>query len=254
MYKVVFLRHGQSTWNQENKFTGWVDVDIDDEGMRQAQRAGQLLLKAGFNFDVSYTSFLKRAIRTLWIVLDEMNLMWIPEYKSWRLNERHYGALQGLSKSMTASQYSEEQVKLWRRCYSMQPPALAADDPNNPSNDRRYQTGDDCTMPVTESLEDTLNRLLPYWQQTICPAIVDNKQVLVVAHGNTIRALMKHLDAIGDKEIEELNVPIGQPLVYELDDTLKPIRHYYLDTPESIAAGVEQQIKMGQADTSGFGL
>jgi len=247
MYKIVLLRHGESEWNKENLFTGWTDVDLSERGREDAAKAGRLLKEHGYTFDVAYTSFLKRAIRTMWIALDQLNLMWIPEYKSWRLNERHYGALQGLNKSQTADEFGEEQVKLWRRCYDVQPPALEHTDPRSSTNDARYQGTDDvCIIPQTESLKDTFDRFLPYWKETIAPSIQKGQRVLIVAHGNTLRALAKHLDELSDDEVIELNIPIGQPLVYELDADLKPIKHYYLDSEENIAKGVQSQIAMGQ--------
>jgi 2,3-bisphosphoglycerate-dependent phosphoglycerate mutase len=247
MYKVVLLRHGESVWNKENVFTGWTDVDLGPEGIEQAKRAGQLLKKAGFSLDIAYTSLLKRAIRTMWLVLDEMNLMWIPDHKSWRLNERHYGALQGLNKAKTAEEYGEDQVKIWRRSYDIQPPALEDTDQRHPSNEKAYQELHDCVVPRTESLQDTYARVMPYWTDTIIPSIRQGKQVIVVAHGNTIRALAKHLDNMSNEEVLELNIPVGEPLVYELDERFRAIKHYYLDSEEEIAKGVEEQIKMGKA-------
>lgn len=248
MYKVVLLRHGESTWNKENIFTGWTDVDLSEKGREDAAKAGRLMKEKGFVFDLAYTSYLKRAIRTLWIVLDEMNLMWISQHSSWRLNERHYGALQGLNKAQTAEEYGEEQVKLWRRCYDVPPPALDEDDSRHAKHEPQYsQEGDACVIPRTESLKDTFERFLPYWTETIAPAIKAGRQVLIVAHGNTLRALAKHLDNLTDDEVIELNIPVGQPLVYELDENLKTSRHYYLDDPEEIAKGVQSQIDMGKA-------
>ena len=247
MPKLIVLRHGESEWNKENLFTGWTDVDLDDFGREQARNAGKLIASAGIEVDVAFTSFLKRAIHTLWLALDEMDMAWIPEYKSWRLNERHYGALQGLNKSETATEYGEDQVKIWRRCYNTRPPALASDDQRDPSHDSHYQGLDVCVLPHTESLEDTFNRVLPYWTDEIAPHIQDGKIVLIAAHGNTLRALVKHLDNLTDEQVMELNIPIGEPLVYELDDNLRPIKRYYLNSPEEIERGVQRQIEMGKA-------
>ncbi|MBU6389736.1 2,3-diphosphoglycerate-dependent phosphoglycerate mutase [Patescibacteria group bacterium] len=247
MHTLILLRHGESTWNKENLFTGWTDVDLDDTGIEQAKKAGRLLKERGFAPDLAYTSFLKRAIRTLWLVLDEMNLMWIPEYKSWRLNERHYGALQGLNKAMTAEQYGEDQVKLWRRCYDVQPPALEESDERYPKNEAPYRGVNECVIPKTESLKDTFDRVLPYWIDDISPQIQSGRTVIIVAHGNTLRALAKHLDNLSDDEVIELNIPVGEPLVYELDENLAPLKHYYLDSQEEIEKGIRQQIEMGKA-------
>lgn len=247
MHKLILLRHGESEWNRENLFTGWTDVALDEFGKEQALTAGKLLMKSGIEVDVAFTSFLKRAIHTLWIALDEMDLAWIPEYKSWRLNERHYGALQGLNKSETAVEYGEEQVRLWRRCYDVQPPALTSDDQRDPTHDRHYEGVDPVVLPHTESLADTFDRVLPYWIDAIAPEIKAGKTVLIAAHGNTLRALTKHLDGLSDDQIMEVNIPIGEPLVYELDDDLRPIQHYYLNTPEEIERGVKRQIEMGKA-------
>jgi 2,3-bisphosphoglycerate-dependent phosphoglycerate mutase len=246
MYKVVLLRHGQSTWNLENRFTGWTDVPLSTEGRKEAQAAGQLLAKEGFVFDVAYTSLLKRAIRTLWIALVELDQMWIPIYKSWRLNERHYGALQGLNKSETAEKFGEDQVKIWRRSYDVPPPALEADDPRSPAKDPRYSDLSASDLPLTECLKDTVDRFLPYWHETLAPQIKAGKRVLITAHGNSLRALVKYLDNVSDEDIAELNIPTGIPLVYELDQDLKPIRHYYLGDPEAAAkaaAAVANQAK-----------
>jgi 2,3-bisphosphoglycerate-dependent phosphoglycerate mutase len=239
MYKIVLLRHGESAWNQENRFTGWTDVDITEKGIAEAHQAGQLLREGGYTFDVAYTSVLKRAIRTLWIVLDEMDLMWIPVYRSWRLNERHYGALQGLNKAETAEQYGEAQVKLWRRSYDVRPPALSKDDERYPGKDRRYADLTEEELPLTECLKDTVARFVPYWLETIVPAVRAGKRVLITAHGNSLRSLVKYLDNIPDEEIVELNIPTGVPLVYELDDEMKPIRHYYLGDEESVRKAQE---------------
>lgn len=247
MYKIVLLRHGESIWNKENRFTGWTDVDLSEKGKEEAQRAGEVLKAEGYTFDIAYTSVLKRAIRTLWIVLDVMDLMWIPVVRNWRLNERHYGALQGLNKAETAKQYGEEQVKIWRRSYDIQPPALEKSDPRYPGNDPRYKDLSESDLPLTECLKDTVARFVPYWENTIAPMVKSGKRVLVTAHGNSLRALVKYLDNIPDDEIVELNIPTGIPLVYELDENLKPIKHYYLGNPEEIekaAAAVAAQGKV----------
>ena len=236
MHKLVLLRHGESTWNQENRFTGWMDVDLSERGLEEAAAAGRLLRDGGYVFDCAYTSVLKRAIRTLWIALDALDLLWIPVQKSWRLNERHYGALQGLNKAETAAAHGEAQTKIWRRSYDIPPPALTTDDPRHPVRDPRYADVSLADLPLTESLKDTVGRFLPYWHDTIAPAIRSNKRVLIAAHGNSLRALVKYLDHIGDAEIVELNIPTAIPLVYELDDMLKPIRHYYLGDPAAAAA------------------
>ena len=233
-HRLVLLRHGQSTWNQENRFTGWTDVDLTERGIREAVEAGRALKHDGFTFDVAYTSVLKRSIRTLWLVLDEMDLMWIPVHRSWRLNERHYGALQGLNKAETAQQHGMEQVQLWRRSFDVRPPALPPDDPRHPGHDARYAglTGDD--LPTTESLADTIRRFLPCWKQTIAPQVQAGQRVLIVAHGNSLRALVKHLDGISDSEIVGLNIPTGVPLVYDLDDNLTPLGHRYIGDPDAV--------------------
>jgi 2,3-bisphosphoglycerate-dependent phosphoglycerate mutase len=228
MKKLVLLRHGESTWNKENRFTGWTDVDLTPRGLEEARNAGILLRGGGFRFDVAYTSVLKRAIRTLWIVLDEMDQMWIPVNLSWRLNERHYGALQGLNKLETALKYGEEQVLIWRRSYSIRPPALTRDDDRYPGFDPRYHDLDPSEIPLTECLEDTVERFLPYWNETIAPRVRAGRRVLISAHGNSLRALVKYLDNLSAEEVLELNIPTGVPLVYELEDDLKPIRSYYL--------------------------
>jgi 2,3-bisphosphoglycerate-dependent phosphoglycerate mutase len=235
MHKVVLLRHGESTWNKENRFTGWTDVDLSERGREEAREAGRLLKEGDYVFDIAYTSVLKRAIRTLWIALDVMDVMWLPVTKNWRLNERHYGALQGLNKAETAAKHGEDQVKIWRRSYDIPPPLLTADDPRNPSRDPRYADLNSNEVPLTESLQDTVARFLPYWHETIAPSIRNGKRVLIAAHGNSLRALVKYLDNVSDQDIVELNIPTGIPLVYELDDTLKPIRHYYLGDPEAAA-------------------
>jgi 2,3-bisphosphoglycerate-dependent phosphoglycerate mutase len=228
MHKVVLLRHGESTWNKENRFTGWTDVDLSDRGRQEAAQAGELMKEGGYVFDLAYTSVLKRAIRTLWIALDAMDLMWIPVIKSWRLNERHYGALQGLNKAETAARHGEAQTKIWRRSYDIPPPPLAPDDPRHPSRDARYQDLRPEELPLTESLEDTVTRFLPFWHETIAPAIQSGRRVLIAAHGNSLRALVKYLDQVSEREIVELNIPTGIPLVYELDRDLRPERHFYL--------------------------
>jgi len=228
MHKVVLLRHGESVWNKENLFTGWTDVDLSKQGVKEACRAGKCLKDAGFTFDVAFTSVLKRAIRTLWIVLDEMNLMWIPVYKDWRLNERHYGALQGLNKAQTAQKYGDEQVKLWRRSFDVRPPCLAEDDPRYPGREECYKHLDKTLLPLAESLRDTSQRTLPCWNELIAPAVKSGQKVLITAHGNSLRSLVKYLDNINDDEILKLDIPTGIPLVYELDDELRPLRHYYL--------------------------
>jgi 2,3-bisphosphoglycerate-dependent phosphoglycerate mutase len=239
MFTIVLLRHGESTWNRENRFTGWTDVDLSDKGRDEAQRSARLLKDAGYSFDLCYTSVLRRAIRTLWIVLDDMDLMYLPVHHSWRLNERHYGALQGLDKREMTEKYGKEQVQLWRRGYAIRPPALAEDDPRHPRFDPRYAGMEPEAQPATESLEDTLARVVPYWNGTIAPAIQEKKRVIVAAHGNSIRALVKYLDNVPDDEITGLNIPTGFPLVYELDDALRPIRHYYLGDPEEIRRATE---------------
>ncbi|MHB8808072.1 MAG: 2,3-diphosphoglycerate-dependent phosphoglycerate mutase [Anaerolineaceae bacterium] len=234
MYKVVLLRHGESEWNKANLFTGWTDVDLSEKGLQEANHAAVLLKQEGYTFDIAYTSVLKRAIRTLWIVLDGMDLMWIPVVRSWRLNERMYGALQGLNKAQTAEKYGDEQVHLWRRSYDVPPPALEKSDERYPGNDRRYADLAEKDVPTTECLKDTVDRFLPYWKDTIAPMIKTGKRVIIAAHGNSLRALVKYLDNISDEEIPELNIPTGVPLVYELDDNLKPIKHYYLGDQDAV--------------------
>lgn len=228
MKKIVLLRHGESIFNKENRFTGWTDVDLSSKGWEEARNSGRLLQKERFVFDIAFTSVLKRAIRTLWITLDEMNQMWIPIHHSWRLNERHYGALQGLNKAETAAKYGEKQILIWRRSYDTQPPALTLDDIRYPGLDPRYQNLSKRDVPLTECLKDTVDRFLPYWSETIVPVIQFGRRVLIVAHGNSLRALVKYLDNISNQDVLELNIPTGIPLVYELDDNLKPIQHYYL--------------------------
>src|SRR5215471_7380698 len=239
MKRVVLLRHGQSTWNLENRFTGWKDVDLSDQGRAEAREAGRLMKEAGLRFDLAFTSVLTRAIKTLDTALDEMDLLWIPVTKHWRLNERHYGALQGLNKAETAAKHGEAQVKIWRRSYDIPPPPLTPDDERYPANDPRYEDLKRSEIPATESLKDTVARFLPYWRQTIAPAITNGNRVLIAAHGNSLRALVKYLDNVGEQEIVELNIPTGIPLVYELDDDLKPIRHFYLGDPEAVKKATE---------------
>ncbi|NPV56856.1 MAG: 2,3-diphosphoglycerate-dependent phosphoglycerate mutase [Anaerolineae bacterium] len=238
MYTLMLLRHGESVWNKENLFTGWTDVDLSEQGIAEAKNAGKLMKEAGFIFDIAYTSVLKRAIRTLWLALDEMDLMWIPVVNSWRLNERHYGALQGLNKAETAEKYGDDQVKLWRRSYDVQPPALQSSDPRYPGFDPRYASLDPKDIPFTECLKDTVARFLPFWLQTVAPMVRSGKRVIIAAHGNSLRALVKFLDDIPDDEIVGLNIPTGVPLVYELDENLKPIKHYYLGDPEAVAKAI----------------
>jgi 2,3-bisphosphoglycerate-dependent phosphoglycerate mutase len=236
MITLVLLRHGESTWNKENRFTGWTDVDLSERGREEARAAGQLLRDGGYVFDMAFTSVLKRAIRTLWTALDELDLMWIPVTKSWRLNERHYGALQGLNKAETAAKHGDAQIKIWRRSYDIPPPALTIDDERYPAHDPRYRGLDATQLPLTESLKDTVDRFLPYWHESIAPAIRSGKRVIIAAHGNSLRALVKYLDGVSEAEIVELNIPTGIPLVYELNDDLTPIRHYYLGDPAAAAA------------------
>ncbi len=240
MYKLVLLRHGESEWNKENRFTGWTDVGLSERGIEEAHFGAKLLKDNGYTFDVAYTSVLKRAIKTLWIVLEDLDLMWIPEYKSWRLNERHYGALQGLNKAETAKQYGEEQVLLWRRSYSVPPPKLDKNDPRNPRFDPIYKDLSDAEIPLSESLKDTLERVLPYYRSVIEPTIKEGKRVIISAHGNSLRALVKYLDNISDDEIPNLNIPTGIPLVYELDDNLKPVNRYYLADEKTLQEAIEK--------------
>jgi 2,3-bisphosphoglycerate-dependent phosphoglycerate mutase len=245
MHRLVLLRHGESTWNKENRFTGWTDVDLSERGREEALEAGRLLKHDGYTFDIAYTSVLKRAIRTLWTALDVMDLMWIPVIKSWRLNERHYGALQGLNKAETAAKHGEAQVKIWRRSYDIPPPPLSADDPRHPARDPRYAALSAAELPLTESLKETVARFLPYWHETIAPSISSGRRVLIAAHGNSLRALVKYLDHVSDQEIVELNIPTGIPLVYELDANLKPLRHYYLGDPAAAAAAAARVAQQG---------
>ena len=247
MIKLVLLRHGQSQWNKENRFTGWTDVDLDETGRAEAKSAGVALKEAGYTFDVAFTSVLKRAIRTLWTVMDEMDLMWLPVYRNWRLNERHYGALQGLNKAETAQKFGDDQVKIWRRSYDVPPPALEVSDPRFPGNDRRYADLTNAELPLTECLKDTVARFLPYYHGTIVPEIKAGKRVIIAAHGNSLRALVKYLDNISDDDIIALNIPTSVPLVYELDDNLKVIQHYYLGDQEKIAAAMQAVANQGKA-------
>ena len=243
--KLVLLRHGESNWNKENRFTGWTDVDLSDKGKEEAHRAGRLMKEAGFEFDMAFTSVLKRAIKTLWTSLEELDQLWIPVVRSWHLNERHYGALQGLNKAETAKEYGDEQVLVWRRSYDIQPPALSKDDERWPGNEKRYTGLSENELPVTECLLDTVNRFVPYYEKEILPQIRAGKTLLIAAHGNSLRALVKYLDNISDKDIISLNIPTGVPLVYELDDDLKAIKHYYL--------GDQDEIKKAQAAVANQG-
>ncbi len=246
MIKLVLLRHGESIWNKENRFTGWTDVDLSEKGREEAQKAGQLLKDEGFVFDMAFTSVLRRAIRTLWLALDEMDLMWIPVKNSWRLNERHYGALQGLNKSEMAAKYGEEQVRIWRRSYDVMPQPLERGDSRYAGNDPRYAGLADKDIPLTESLKSTVARFVPYWQEVIVPEIASGKRVLIAAHGNSLRALVKHLDNIPDNEIVGMNIPTGIPLVYELDDTLRPIKHYYLGNQDEVERAMAKVANQGK--------
>ncbi len=247
MYKVVLLRHGESTWNKENRFTGWTDVDLSEKGMEEARAAGKIMKEEGYHFDVAYVSVLKRALKTLWLALEEMDQLWIPWIKTWRLNERHYGALQGLNKAETAALHGEEKVKIWRRSYDVPPPALEKTDPRYPGNQDVYSDVDKKDLPVTECLKDTVERFLPYWHETIAPAIKAGKKVLIAAHGNSLRALVKYLDNMTDAAVIELNIPTGVPLVYELDKDLKPIRHYYLGDQDAIKKAMDAVAGQGKA-------
>ncbi len=247
MIKLVLLRHGESTWNKENRFTGWTDVDLSRKGIEEARKAGRLLKEKGFTFDVAFTSVLKRAIRTLWLVLDEMDLMWIPVYRSWRLNERHYGALQGLNKAETAAKYSEAQVLIWRRSYDVRPPGLKKTDPRYPGNDPIYAGLNEKDIPLTECLKDTVERFLPYWHEVLAPMVKSGRRTIISAHGNSLRALVKYLDHISDDEIVRLNIPTGIPLVYELDEDLKPLKNYYLGDPAEVAKAMDAVARQGKA-------
>ncbi|MFX1510968.1 MAG: 2,3-diphosphoglycerate-dependent phosphoglycerate mutase [Promethearchaeota archaeon] len=246
MYKVVLLRHGESTWNKMNKFTGWTDVDLSEKGKEESQQAGQILKREGYTFDIVYTSVLKRGIRTTWIVLDEMDLMWLPVIRSWELNERMYGALQGLNKAETAAEHGEKQVLIWRRSYDIRPPALTKDDERYPGNDPKYHDLDERDIPLTECLKDTVARVLPYWEKVIAPTIKSGKRVFISAHGNSLRALVKHLDNVPDDEILELNIPTGIPLVYELDNNLHSRKHHYLGDPAKIKAAIQVVADQGK--------
>ncbi|HNV87095.1 MAG TPA: 2,3-diphosphoglycerate-dependent phosphoglycerate mutase [Candidatus Omnitrophota bacterium] len=246
MYKLVLIRHGESVWNKENRFTGWTDVDLSEKGLGEAKEGGQVLKKESYGFDIAFTSVLKRAIRTLWIVLDQMDLMWIPVVRDWRLNERHYGALQGLNKGEMAEKFGEDQVKIWRRSYDVPPPALEATDPRSPAKDPRYNSLRKEEIPLTECLKDTVARVMPCWNENVARAIKSGKRVLIAAHGNSLRALVKYLDQVSDREIVELNIPTGMPLVYELDSELKPIKHYYLGDPEKVKAAMEAVANQGK--------
>ena len=247
MHKLVLMRHGESQWNLENRFTGWTDVDLTDTGREQARKAGELLKREGYAFDLAYTSVLKRAIRTLWIALDAMDAMYTPVGINWRLNERHYGALQGLNKAETAAKFGDEQVLVWRRAYAIAPDPLGEDDPRHPRFDPRYARVPAGELPATECLKDTVARVLPFWNESIAPAIRSGRRVLIAAHGNSLRALIKYLDGVSDDDIVGLNIPTGQPLVYELDDDLKPIRHYYLGDPAEIEAAMAAVAAQGKA-------
>jgi len=246
MHKLVLLRHGESDWNRENRFTGWTDVDLSGKGIEEARAAGRLLASSGFRFDLAFTSVLKRAVRTLWIALEELDQMWLPVEKSWRLNERHYGALQGLNKAEMAARFGEQQVLVWRRSYDTQPPALDADDPRSEAGDPRYGA---IQVPRTECLKDTVARVIPYWSSAIAPAVRAGRRVLIAAHGNSMRALVKHLDGISDEAIVKENIPTGIPLVYELDDALKPAARYYLGDPDEVARRIAAVSAQGKAKT-----
>jgi len=246
-YKLVLVRHGESLWNLQNRFTGWTDVDLSERGFVEAHTAGRVLIEGGYQFDLAFTSVLRRAIKTLWIVLEETSLEWVPVVRAWQLNERHYGALQGLNKAETAQQYGEAQVKVWRRSYDTPPPALESSDPRHPRFDRRYASLRPDELPATEALKNTLERVLPYWHSAIAPEIKAGRQVLIAAHGNSLRALVKYLDDISDDEITELNIPTGIPLVYELDEDLRPLKSYYLGDPEAVATAAAAVANQGKA-------
>lgn len=247
MYKVVFLRHGESIWNKINKFTGWTDVDLSEKGIKEANTSGQVLKDEGYTFDVAYTSVLKRAIRTLWLALDEMDLMWIPVHRSWKLNERHYGALQGLNKAETAAKHGDEQVLIWRRSYDIRPPGLEETDERYPGKDSKYSNLTKDELPTAECLQDTVARVLPYWHDVIVPSIKSGQRVLIAAHGNSLRALVKYLDDIPNEEILKLNIPTGIPLVYELDEKLAPIKNYYLGDPNIVAKAMQKVANQGKS-------
>jgi 2,3-bisphosphoglycerate-dependent phosphoglycerate mutase len=249
MTRLVLLRHGESTWNKENRFTGWTDVDLTDKGREEAREAGRLLAAEGLSFDVAYTSLLRRAIRTLWIALDEMDLLWLETHKSWRLNERHYGALQGLNKAETAARHGEAQVKIWRRSYDIPPPPLEPDDERQAARDRRYAGLQPSQVPLTESLKDTVARFLPYWHETIAPQVLAGKRVLIAAHGNSLRALVKYLDDMSEQDIVDLNIPTGIPLVYELDDRLKPVGKFYLGDQDAALKKAQAVANQGKSGT-----
>jgi 2,3-bisphosphoglycerate-dependent phosphoglycerate mutase len=246
MHKVVLLRHGESVWNKENLFTGWTDVDLSEKGRSEAREAGRVLKEKGYIFDLAYASLLKRAIRTLWIALDEMDLMWIPVVRDWRLNERHYGAMQGLNKAETAAKYGEAQLKVWRRSYDIPPPSLEESDPRYPGHDPRYKGLTKAQLPLTECLKDTVARVLPCWNEVIAPAVLGGQRVLITAHGNSLRALVMYLDNISERDIVESNIPTGMPLVYELDGNLKPTKHYYLGDPERVKKAMEAVANQGK--------
>ncbi|MCV6636217.1 2,3-diphosphoglycerate-dependent phosphoglycerate mutase [Candidatus Albibeggiatoa sp. nov. NOAA] len=247
MYKLVLIRHGESVWNKENRFTGWKDVDLSEKGLKEATAAGELLKKEGFEFDIAYTSVLKRAIRTLWHILDEMDLMWIPVQREWKLNERHYGALQGLNKAETAEKHGEDQVKVWRRSYDTPPPALEKSDERYAGHDTRYKNLDESQIPLSECLKDTVDRVLPLWHDEIVPTIKSGKKVIIAAHGNSLRALIKYLDGISEQDIVGLNVPTGMPLVYELDENMQPTNRYYLGDEEAVKAAMAAVANQGKA-------
>jgi 2,3-bisphosphoglycerate-dependent phosphoglycerate mutase len=247
MHKLLLLRHGQSTWNLDNRFTGWTDVDLTDQGREEAAAAGKLMLEEGLEFDLVYTSVLKRAIRTMWIALDELDQMWLPIVRDWRLNERHYGGLQGLNKAETAEKHGEDQVKIWRRSYSTPPPPLEKDDERYPGHDRRYAGLTEAELPLTESLKETVERFVPYWEETIAPQVKAGKRVLIVAHGNSLRALVAHLDGMSEEEVLNLNIPTGIPLMYDLDADLKPIERKYLGDPEAAKKAAEAVANQGKA-------
>lgn len=247
MYKVVLLRHGESLWNKSNQFTGWTDVGLSEKGLEEAKAAGQLLKAEGYTFDMAFTSVLKRAIKTLWLSLEELDLMWIPVVRNWRLNERHYGALQGLNKAETAEKYGDEQVLIWRRSYNTPPPALEKNDERYPGNDKRYESLTNKQTPTTECLADTVARFVPYWEEAIAPEIKKGKKLIIAAHGNSLRALVKYLDNVSEEDILKLNIPTGVPLVYELDENLKPIRHYYLGNQEDLQKKINAVANQGKA-------
>lgn len=247
MHKLVLIRHGESAWNKENRFTGWTDVDLTEKGRTEAREAGRLMKAEGFSFDIAYVSVLRRALTTLWLALDEMDQLWIPVEKSWRLNERHYGSLQGLNKAETAAKYGDDQVLVWRRSYDIPPPPLEKSDERYPGHDPRYANLSEAELPTTECLKDTVARFLPYWHEVIAPAVTSGKKVIIAAHGNSLRALVKYLDHVSDEDIINLNIPTGVPLVYELDDTLKPIRNYYLGDQSAIEAAMQAVANQGKA-------